>query len=144
MNSDKSIIQAGYELYSTAFINKDIDAVMAIFTEDFKWMFLDGTSMDWSDTRTAIIQQMDATIVVENMTVVVEGFEVFGDEAIAYTKEHLEATMRGEDGSLEYMTVDETYRDVWVKVSGIWKFQTAEVLTSETKVEPCPTTASPE
>lgn len=127
----RSLIEADYARYGAAFCNKDIDAIMALFTSDFKWNLLDGTSMDLSNTRSAIEQDMDTTISVSEMSIAIESFAVSGDRAVVHTTEHMVATRRSNDGHPECLTIDETYRDVWIKTTQGWKFQLAEVLTSE-------------
>jgi len=132
----RSAIRAAYDRYNTAFKNKDIHTIMALFTADFKWKLVDGKSLDRAKTQAAIEQQMTATVRVHKMSVKIERFTVRGDRAIVYTRELLVATMRGARGKLERLTSEETYRDTWVKTPDGWKFKLAVVLTSKAATKP--------
>ena len=126
-----SLIQAAYEQYITAFKDKDLDAIVELFTPNFEWKLANGESLDRAETEAAVAEQIAATQSVRDMSVTIERFTLLGEEAVVHIRERLVATVRTPDGMFERQTCVETYRDVWVKTLRGWRFKRAEVLTSK-------------
>lgn len=135
-DEDCEQIQAEYQRYCAAFADKDIETIMELMAPDFVWKLPEGESMDRNQTRAAILEQMSATVDVLSMSANIEQITLDGNCAVASVRENLVATVKSECNRLEHLSSEETYRDIWMKTPLGWKFHVAELLTSETALEP--------
>ena len=129
-------IQAEYSRYCAAFVNKDIDGIRRLLAPGFVWKSLEGDSLDLSQSEAAILEQMAATVSVDEMTADVESITLRGDSAVVFVRERLTAVVKGENEGLEHLTSLETYRDTWIDTAYGWRFLSAETLTSEAFTKP--------
>jgi ketosteroid isomerase-like protein len=92
-------IEQMYHSYFDAFKAKDAAAALAVMTKDFTWKLPDGTSLDRSETKAAIEEQMATILQVDEMSAQIHSVALEGDSARVELTEKLIADAKAQDGS---------------------------------------------
>jgi ketosteroid isomerase-like protein len=114
-------LEQWYDENKRAFLAKDVDAIMALRTEDFHTVAPDGTVRDRAEmehyTR-GLLNGIDRWI---SQSFEIDSLEVSGDLARAIVRQHLDRMARRSDGLVHHVETWVTQRETWRRTPDGWK-----------------------
>jgi ketosteroid isomerase-like protein len=118
----KQEIQAEYMKADAATRTKDINALMAHYTSDFKLKMLNGKILSLDKVKDNIIWQFVATKQVKELSFRIQTIKVNGNsaEVLVRQTENLQVMMEGKQHTIEGTQISE---DTWTKTPAGWKLK---------------------
>jgi ketosteroid isomerase-like protein len=123
--ADTSVVQREieqwYEENTSAFLAEDLDAIMALRTEDFHTVTPDGSTRDRAATEhytLGLLNGIDRWISLEFD---IDSLEVSGDLARATVRQHLVRMALRPDALVHHVETWATQRETWRRTSDGWK-----------------------
>jgi ketosteroid isomerase-like protein len=138
VRADTSIVrrelQQWYEQNKRAFLAKDLEAIMALRTEDFHAVTPDGAVQDRAamEHRTlGLLNGIDRWI---EMTFDLDSIEVEGDLARAVVRQHLVRMALRPDDKIHHVETWVTQREAWRRTPGGWKLHRVDRLRDQRRL----------
>jgi hypothetical protein len=132
----RELVQREYDRYAAAFTARNLSGIEELLARDFEWKAMDGSFLSRAESLAEIGRQMDDIVSVTEMTAVVEQIETEFHRAIVRVRERMTAIVHSADGGQEQVVSEEMYQDVWIKTLTGWKLRLAELLTSDSTIQP--------
>lgn len=112
-----------YQSLAEANARRDMNAVVAMWTDDFSLVEPDGSVTTAAEVRTAWQELLDTSLDPLHFRYSIQGLEVTEeDEAIATVQQEV-SRMRAIDGELRQLDTVATQRETWVKTEQGWRLR---------------------
>lgn len=127
-------LEQWYEENKRAFLAKDVDAIMALRTEDFHAVTPDGTVRERAEmeqyTR-GFLNGIDRWI---SQSFQIDSLEVSGDLARAIVRQHLDRMALRSDGLVHHLETWVTQREIWQRTSAGWKLYRVDSIRDQRRL----------
>ena len=123
-----------YDQNRRAFFAKDLDAIMALRTEDFHTVTPDGLTHDRAEMRLmtqALLKGIDRWI---STTFDIDSLVVEGDLAHAIVRQHADRFALRGDGQVHHVETWVTQRETWRKTPDGWKLYRVDGLRDQRRL----------
>ena len=114
-------LEQWYDENRRAFLAEDVDAIMALRTEDFHTVGPDGVTRDHAEMEqytTGLLNGIERWI---SMTFDIDSLDVSGDLASAIVRQHLVRMALRPDGLVHRVETWATQRETWRRTEDGWK-----------------------
>lgn len=116
-------LEAVYELNRQAFLREDLEAIMALRTDDFLTIGPDGQTRDRATMRQYTEGLLNGIERWDTLTFAIDSLEIVGDEARVIMRQHLVRMALRPDGKLHHIETWATQRETWLKTPQGWKLR---------------------
>ena len=119
---------------TAAFFAKDLDAIMALRTDDFHTVTPDGLTHDRAEMRLmtqALLNGIDKWI---STTFDIDSLTLEGDLARAIVRQHADRIALRADGQLHHVETWVTQRETWRKTPDGWKLYRVDSLRDQRRL----------
>jgi ketosteroid isomerase-like protein len=116
-------LERQYELNRQAFLREDLDAIMALRTEDFHTVGPDNQSRDRAAMREYTEGLLNGIDRWNELTFEIDSLEVVGNEARAIVRQHLDRMALRPDGKVHHVETWATQREIWRRTPDGWKLR---------------------
>ena len=127
-------LQTRYDENRRAFFAKDLDAIMALRTDDFHTVTPDGLTHDRAEMRLmtqALLNGIDKWI---STTFDIDSLTLEGDLARAIVRQHVDRIALRADGQLHHVETWVTQRETWRKTPDGWKLYRVDSLRDQRRL----------
>jgi ketosteroid isomerase-like protein len=127
-------LEQWYEENQRAFLAKDLDAIMALRTEDFHSVTPDGVLHDRAEmelSTRAFLEGIDRWI---SQTNDIDSLEVSGDLARAVVHQHLDRMARRSDGLVHHVETWVTQREIWRRTPDGWQLYRVDSIRDQRRL----------
>jgi ketosteroid isomerase-like protein len=114
-------IEHWYDENARAFRAEDVDAIMALRTEDFHTVTPDGEVRDRAAMENYTIGFLNSIDRWISLSFDLDSLEVSGDQARAIVRQHLVRMALRPDGLVHHVETWATQRETWRRTPGGWK-----------------------
>lgn len=116
-------LERQYELNREAFLKEDIDAIMALRTDDFHTVGPDNQTRDRAAMREYTEGLLNGIERWNALTLKIDSLEIVGDEARAIVRQHLDRMALRPDGKVHHVETWATQREIWLRTPVGWKLR---------------------
>ena len=122
----KKTLEVQYAKEIAASKAKDVNALMALSTPDFKVKMNGGKILTYAEVKQDFKEQFAHTQSIKELSVKITALKVTGDKAVATVQQKavIVATVQGKVMTL---SSEQTSNDTWVKTSAGWKLSYEEL-----------------
>ncbi|HVE36216.1 MAG TPA: nuclear transport factor 2 family protein [Gemmatimonadaceae bacterium] len=127
-------LEKRYDENRRAFFAKDLDAIMALRTDDFHTVTPDGLTHDRAEMRLmtqALLNGIDKWI---STTFDIDSLTLEGDLARAIVRQHADRIALRADGQLHHVETWVTQRETWRKTPDGWKLYRVDSLRDQRRL----------
>jgi ketosteroid isomerase-like protein len=124
-------IEAGYRRNREAFLAKDIQAIMALRTDDFYAITPDGRRSDRAEMETRTVGLLNGIERWIDIHIDIDSLLVYGREADAITRQHLVRMALRPDGKVHHVETWVTQRERWRLTPEGWKLAKVDSLRDQ-------------
>jgi ketosteroid isomerase-like protein len=114
-------LERAYTTNRQAFLDKNVDAIMALRTSDFHTVGPDGTQRDREAMRQYTIGLLNGIDRWIELTTTIDSLTVENDQAIVTMRQHLDRMAVREDGKVHHVETWATQRETWKRTPDGWK-----------------------
>jgi ketosteroid isomerase-like protein len=114
-------IEQWYEENTRAFLAEDVDAIMALRTEDFHAVTPDGSVRDRAEMEHYTVGLLNGIDRWISLSFDIDSLEVTGDLARAIVRQHLVRMALRSDGLVHHLETWATQRETWRRTPDGWK-----------------------
>jgi ketosteroid isomerase-like protein len=122
-SSVRQQLERQYELNREAFLKEDLDAIMALRTDDFHTMGPDGQTRDRAAMRLYTEGLLNGITRWNELTFEIDSLEIVGNEARAIVRQHLDRMALRPDGKVHHVETWATQREIWLRTPAGWKLR---------------------
>ncbi len=116
-------LERQYELNRQAFLREDLDAIMALRTDDFHTVGPDNQTRDRAEMRQYTEGLLNGIERWNELTFAIDSLEIVGDEARAIVRQHLDRMALRPDGKVHHVETWATQREIWLRTPAGWKLR---------------------
>jgi ketosteroid isomerase-like protein len=116
-------LERQYELNRQAFLKEDIDAIMALRTDDFHTVGPDNQTRDRAAMRQYTEGLLNGIERWNELTFAIDSLEIVSDEARAIVRQHLDRMALRPDGKVHHVETWATQREIWIRTPAGWKLR---------------------
>jgi ketosteroid isomerase-like protein len=116
-------LEAAYELNRQAFLREDLEAIMALRTDDFHTVGPDGQTRDRAAMRLYTEGLLNGIERWDTLTFELDSLEIMGNEARILMRQHLVRMALRADGKVHHVETWATQRETWRKTPQGWKLR---------------------
>jgi ketosteroid isomerase-like protein len=116
-------LERQYELNRQAFLKEDLDAIMALRTDDFHTVGPDNQTRDRAWMRQYTEGLLNGIERWNELTFAIDSLEIVGDEARAIVRQHLDRMALRPDGKVHHVETWATQREIWLRTPAGWKLR---------------------
>lgn len=114
-------LERAYAANQKGFLEKNVDAIMALRTPDFHTVGPDGSQRDWEAMRLYTVGFLNGIDRWIELTMAIDSLDVQTDQAIVTMKQHLDRMALREDGKVHHVETWATQREIWKRTPDGWK-----------------------
>ena len=114
-------LERAYAANRQAFLDKNVDAIMALRAPDFHTVNADGTQRDREAMRQYTIGLLNGITKWIELTTTIDSLEVQNDQAVVTMRQHLDRMALREDGKVHHIETWATQREIWKRTPEGWK-----------------------
>jgi len=114
-------LERAYAANRKGFLDKDVDAIMALRSPDFHTVGPDGSQRNYEGMRQYTIGFLNGIDRWIAITLAIDSLEVQNDQAIVTMKQHLDRMALREDGKVHHVETWATQREIWKRTPDGWK-----------------------
>jgi ketosteroid isomerase-like protein len=114
-------IEQWYEENTRAFLAEDVDAIMALRTEDYHAVAPDGSVRDRAEMEHYTVGLLNGIDRWISLSFDIDSLEVTGDLARAVVRQHLVRMALRSDGLVHHLETWATQRETWRRTPDGWK-----------------------
>jgi ketosteroid isomerase-like protein len=116
-------LERQYELNRHAFLKEDLDAIMALRTDDFHTVGPDNQTRDRAGMRQYTEGLLNGIERWNDLTFEIDSLEIVDDEARAIVRQHLDRMALRPDGKVHHVETWATQREIWLRTPAGWKLR---------------------
>ena len=118
-------LEQAYELNRQAFLREDLEAIMALRTDDFHTVGPppDGQTRDRAAMRQYTEGLLNGIERWDTLTFAIDSLEIVGDEARVIMRQHLVRMALRPDGKVHHVETWATQRETWLRTPQGWKLR---------------------
>jgi ketosteroid isomerase-like protein len=116
-------LERQYELNRQAFLKEDLDAIMALRTDDFHTVGPDNQTRNRAQMRQYTEGLLHGIERWNELTFKIDSLEIVGDEARAIVRQHLDRMALRPDGKVHHVETRATQREIWLRTPAGWKLR---------------------
>ena len=116
-------LERQYELNRQAFLKEDLDAIMALRTDDFHTVGPDNQRRDRAAMRHYTEGLLNGITRWNDLTFEIDSLEIVGNEARATVRQHLDRMALRPDGKVHHVETWATQREIWLRTPAGWKLR---------------------
>jgi ketosteroid isomerase-like protein len=116
-------LERQYELNRQAFLNEDLDAIMALRTDDFHTVDANNQTRNRAGMRQYTEGLLNGIERWNDLTFKIDSLEIVDDEARAIVRQHLDRMALRPDGKVHHVETWATQREIWLRTPAGWKLR---------------------
>jgi ketosteroid isomerase-like protein len=116
-------LERQYELNRQAFLKEDLDAIMALRTDDFRTVDANNQTRDRAGMRQYTEGLLNGIERWNDLTFEIDSLEIVDDEARAIVRQHLDRMALRPDGKVHHVETWATQREIWLRTPAGWKLR---------------------
>jgi len=114
-------LERRYDANRHAFLSKNLKAIMALRTEDFRAVTPDSVLHNRAELEQSTRDFLDGVHKWIALSFEIQSLEVKGDVVFAVIRQHADRKARRLDGKVHHVETWATQRETWIKTSEGWK-----------------------
>ncbi len=126
-------LEVQYQTLAEANARRDMNAVAAIWSEDFFMVGSDGSATEASEVRAAWQDLFDTSLDPLHFRYSIQALEVRDGEAVATVQQEI-SRMRAIDGELRRVDTVATQQETWVKTELGWRLRRISNVREESRL----------
>jgi ketosteroid isomerase-like protein len=127
-------IEQWYDENTRSFLAKDVDAIMALRTEDFHAVTPDGTVQDRAAMEHYTVGLLNGIDRWISLSFDIDSLEVSGDLARAIVRQHLVRMALRPDGLVHHVETWVTQRETWRRTPDGWKLHRVDSVRDQRRL----------
>jgi ketosteroid isomerase-like protein len=127
-------IERQNELNRQAFLREDLDAIMALRTDDFHAVTPDNQTRDRAWMRHYTEGLLNGIERWNHLTVEIDSLEIVGDEARAIVLQHADRMALRPDGKVHHVETWVTQREIWLRTPTGWKLRRVDGIRDQRRL----------
>jgi ketosteroid isomerase-like protein len=127
-------LERRYELNRQAFLKEDVDAIMALRTDDFHTVGPDNQLRDRAAMRRYTEGLLNGITRWNDLTTEIDSLEIVGNEARVTMRQHLDRMALRPDGKLHHVETWATQREIWIRTPAGWKLRRVDSVSDQRRL----------
>jgi ketosteroid isomerase-like protein len=127
-------LERQYEVNRQAFLKEDLDAIMALRTNDFHAVTPDNQTRDRAWMRHYTEGLLNGIKRWNHLTFEIDSLEIVGDEARAIVRQHLDRMALRPDGKVHHVETWATQREIWLRTPAGWKLRRVDSVRDQRRL----------
>lgn len=127
-------LERQYELNRQAFLKEDLDAIMALRTDDFQTVGPDNQTRGRAAMRQYTAGLLNGIERWNELTFAIDSLEIVGDEAQAIVRQHLDRMALRPDGKVHHVETWATQREIWLRTPAGWKLRRVDSVRDQRRL----------